>query len=402
MGRIRFSTYLRIKQVLVTCVTAICVVTVLMATGFTSHTTFTKRRYHMTELSDYVSKQFPFGGNELTALNTSEYTSQPVATSTKSPVMKDTFRDFFDLRPVVHPFRTSQKHPFLPDIVLSNDICNGSKVDILIYFNSACDNFQRRRILRETWANRNVFKDITVRAIFILGLPSKRDTQLRLNNENTVYGDLVQGDFTDSFRNLTYKALTAIKWINDNCAQARYVIKSDDDMFVNMFMVVEDFLPMICKKQRTVVCHYKKHGTSVIIRNPKDKWYVPPDVLPDKTTFPDFCSGYVVIMTTDSIPLLYESSFQAPLISIDDVYMFGVLPLFSRKLNYVDGSKYFTLNNKVALEQYKSTKPITYIVANAWQDGSQETYWASTINRLSLWAKRHASIVVLRNSMGPK
>ncbi|XP_067660447.1 beta-1,3-galactosyltransferase 1-like [Haliotis asinina] len=196
--------------------------------------------------------------------------------------------------------------------------------------------------------------------------------------------------------------MIAINWINDNCLQARYVVKADDDMFVNIFMVVEYVLPTIYKKQRTVVCHYKKRGTSVIVRDPKDKWFVPPDVLPDKTTFPDFCSGYVVIMTVDSIPLLFESSFQAPLISIDDVYMFGILPMFSRKLNYVDGSKNFTLNNKMALEQYKSTKPITYIVANAWQDGSQESYWAAAINRLSLWAKRHANIVVLRNSMGPK
>ena len=44
----------------------------------------------------------------------------------------------------------------------------------------------------------------------------------------------IQVDFEDSYRNLTAKAMSALAWIGRYCNQTRYVLKTDDDAYVNM------------------------------------------------------------------------------------------------------------------------------------------------------------------------
>lgn len=139
-------------------------------------------------------------------------------------------------RPPVQKFVPSKQHPNLTvPIISNNQICNSSEVDLLIYFHSLWSHSEHRRVLRESWANKNVFSDIKVRVIFILGKPPTREDQLKINNENLKTRDIIQGNFMDTQQNLTLKSIHAMQWINDNCLQAKYIVKADDDMFVNIF-----------------------------------------------------------------------------------------------------------------------------------------------------------------------
>jgi hypothetical protein len=54
-----------------------------------------------------------------------------------------------------------------------------------------------------------------------------------LEDESNLYQDMVIGPFLDSYRNLTYKHVMALKWVHYHCPEARYVLKSDDDVFVH-------------------------------------------------------------------------------------------------------------------------------------------------------------------------
>ena len=331
-------------------------------------------------------------------------TPTPTITTTISSIQRHSaIRRLFDMRVKPKSHNTTQRHPHLRKLLLSSeDICKGKSVDLLIYFNSAWNNFQRRRILRETWAGKYTFHNLTVRTVFFLGKPASSRDQIKIINEAASYGDIVQGDFLDSFQNLSMKALTCLKWINDYCIHAKYIIKADDDIFVNVFKVVEDILPKFSPTNSTVACHFKPHGTSVIIRNLKSKWFVSNTVFPGQKYFPDFCTGYVAIFTTDVIPKMYEASFKAPYISVDDVYMFGLLPQYFNTLKYIDIKENCTLNNKIALIQYKHpSSPITYVVANAWEDGNMQEYWLATTSKLSPWASAQARIVQLRLHKGP-
>ena len=44
----------------------------------------------------------------------------------------------------------------------------------------------------------------------------------------------MQGHFIDNYFNLTLKTISMMKWISDYCYKVKYVLKVDDDMFVNM------------------------------------------------------------------------------------------------------------------------------------------------------------------------
>lgn len=56
--------------------------------------------------------------------------------------------------------------------------------------------------------------------------------------EYETYQDIVQEDFVDSYKNLTYKGLMALKWISVYCPQADYILKVDDDIMVNTFTLI--------------------------------------------------------------------------------------------------------------------------------------------------------------------
>ncbi|CAK9293523.1 unnamed protein product [Gordionus sp. m RMFG-2023] len=60
-------------------------------------------------------------------------------------------------------------------------------------------------------------------------------TQKRLKIEARKYRDIVQGNFVDSYQNLTYKMIMGFKWIVSRCPKADYILKIDDDVYVDIF-----------------------------------------------------------------------------------------------------------------------------------------------------------------------
>lgn len=52
--------------------------------------------------------------------------------------------------------------------------------------------------------------------------------------ESRTHGDILQEDFVDSYMNLTIKSVMGLKWASTHCPQARFLMKTDDDMFINV------------------------------------------------------------------------------------------------------------------------------------------------------------------------
>ncbi|KAK3099292.1 hypothetical protein FSP39_002118 [Pinctada imbricata] len=329
-----------------------------------------------------------------------ESTTQDVITiaDPQSEVYFDNYKEWFQSKNVTL-YETKDKHPKLPKISIKNsEICKNTKnVDILIYIQSHWENIGKRSLLRETWANRNVFRDISVRIIFILGKPSKSSDQMKVKNENLAHHDIIQGDFIDSFKNITLKSILALHWINEHCLNSRYILKTDDDIFINIFALLEYMISEIYSKNKVVMCQLKQNGTSPIMRDPKNKWYIPEEVFPGKTHFPQFCSGYTVLFTSDLIPDLYKTSFTAPYFSVDDVYVFGYLLPQIKSVQYEDVSNALTLNTKSGLQEYEGNGPLVHVAVGAAEKGAMEKLWTRTLQKLSDWAKRHAKIVDVKN-----
>ena len=59
-----------------------------------------------------------------------------------------------------------------------------------------------------------------------------------------MHQDLVQEEFVDTYDNLTLKTVAGLRWVSLYCSRARYVLKIDDHVFVNLFAVLGELLAL--------------------------------------------------------------------------------------------------------------------------------------------------------------
>lgn len=136
-------------------------------------------------------------------------------------------------------------------------VCNSSNssVYVLVYVHSGPTNHQRRMVIRETWATRTLFPEL--RLVFMIGKSIDNNVMKAIEYENELYRDIVQEDFIDAYKNLSYKGVMALKWISTYCPHTKYVLKVDDDIVVNTFTLI-NHLKFLDKhepaKHTTILC----------------------------------------------------------------------------------------------------------------------------------------------------
>ena len=183
----------------------------------------------------------------------------------------------------------------------------------------------RRDAIRDTWgsvANTSKWLNETlnekVKIVFLLGRTESDRTRRALEEEYTRYGDFLQEDFLESYRNLSLKTVMGLKWVVNYCNRARYVMKCDDDMIAHIPMI----LRLLTKKKyrSSIIGHINKGAMA----QRQGLWRVSPDEFPFQY-FPPYASGSAYILSADIIEGLYDMSEHVPLIPIEDVYVTGVL-----------------------------------------------------------------------------
>ena len=91
----------------------------------------------------------------------------------------------------------------------------------------------------------------------MIGKSLDKNIMKAIEYENELYQDVVQEDFIDAYKNLTYKGIMALKWISTYCPHTKYVLKVDDDIVVNTFTLL-NHLKFLDKhdpnKHGTILC----------------------------------------------------------------------------------------------------------------------------------------------------
>ena len=265
----------------------------------------------------------------------------------------------------------------LPVFMIGNKSMCDSQVEILVYIQSAWENFLKRRSLRRTWASSRRVLGKRVKTFFILGRPKNINDQVRINNEQLLHGDIIEGDFIDSYQNISIKSVIALSWTIRLCSHVKYVIKSDDDIFVNLFNVIDNVLPGMSHDTTSLACHVKEAGTSPIVRDSASKWYIPSNVFPNMTYLPRFCSGYFVVMTYKTVKKLFNQSKKYPLIDVDDVYIFGQLTQ-NTGIKFIDIRSNLTLSDAEGVRSYKKRER-RYLGVGVSGTNSMEELWGLTL-----------------------
>lgn len=118
------------------------------------------------------------------------------------------------------------------------------------------------------------------------------------------------------------KALAALKWISIYCKRADYILKADDDVFVNAFALRRYIYRLHTSDRRTRLIHCRIWKHAPVVRT--GKWAVSTKDM-SRRVYPDYCAGLAYVLTGDVARAFYRMSLRVRFFWIDDVYLTGDL-----------------------------------------------------------------------------
>ncbi|XP_039952071.1 uncharacterized protein LOC126752787 [Bactrocera neohumeralis] len=195
----------------------------------------------------------------------------------------------------------------------------GEDLKLLILISSALNHAEARLAIRQTWAHYGTRRDVSI--AFVLGRSTNESISKELSIENFIYEDMIRGNFIDSYTNLTLKTISTLEWVDLHCQKAKFILKTDDDMFINVPKLLQ-FIDSHIKDKRVIYGRLAKQWKP--IRNKKSKYYVSTDQF-SQPLFPPFTTGPAYLITSDVIHLLYERSLHQVYLKLEDVFTTGIV-----------------------------------------------------------------------------
>lgn len=153
-------------------------------------------------------------------------------------------------------------------------------------------------------------------------------TQEQLFKEQDNFADLLQGNFNDAYRNLSYKHIMGLQWAATECNKSSFIIKIDDDIVHDIFRIkryLEDL-----KEQNPKLANSAEllAGTvwenMPVLREKNSKWYVAEEEYAPNV-YPPYLSGSMYITNPPTALRLVEQSKKVPMMWIDDAWVTGML-----------------------------------------------------------------------------
>lgn len=243
----------------------------------------------------------------------------------------------------------------------------GRYLKLLIAVTSAPSHESARTAIRETWGNVAIRKDIAV--AFMLGSTSNETVNSNIEKEQNLFGDIIQGKFIDTYDNLTLKTISMLEWVDKFCPKASYVLKTDDDMFINISKLL-DFILKRTYEPRAIYGRLAKKWKP--IRNKKSKYYISPQQY-KPAIFPDFTTGPAYLLPANLAKELYVAALNHTYFKLEDVFITGIVAN-NIKIRRIHAPEF--LNKKVKLTPCNVQKGISI-------------HMIKGIEQYDLWKKLH-------------
>ncbi|XP_052830188.1 beta-1,3-galactosyltransferase 1-like [Octopus bimaculoides] len=186
-------------------------------------------------------------------------------------------------------------------------------------------NFKRRSAIRQTWGNKKLLGKLKIKLLFVMGVVDNRLLMDKVKLESIRYNDILQSEFIDTYRNLNSKAMAALLWIATNCHNISYIMKTDDDILVDIFQVVKHLRYLQQYKyarEKFILCN--AWDGMPIVRDKRSKWYVSREEY-SNNLYDVYCSGSAYILSPDMPVRLLKIALKVPRFWVDDVYVTGML-----------------------------------------------------------------------------
>lgn len=208
----------------------------------------------------------------------------------------------------------------LKTILSTNDMCD-SMPYLVVLVPTQHKSVEERHSIRKTWMNpvwANLNRNYTVKLIFVVGTSLNRIDDLIIKDEHEQYKDILEGDFMESYTNLTLKILFGLNWINKFCDSAQYVLKADDDTLI----ILPNLLRFLSQTRlKTRIIGHIVEGEEV---KRKGRWKVDSNLYPHKI-YPPYVFGNSYVIPINIIEHLVTASNYIPMITVEDAYITGIL-----------------------------------------------------------------------------
>ncbi len=231
-------------------------------------------------------------------------------------------------------------HPF--KYTITPGFCAPGKDGPLVvaYVHSAPQKSQKRATIRNTWANKLFHGKYSMEVFFATGLVSNPGIQKALEEESALHKDILQENYIDDYKNLTYKGVGSLRWISDNCRNTKFILKTDDDAFVNVFSLLKHLDDLSRTGQTSNIFLCRLMPNMPVLR--QGKWGIPLEMYPHDR-YPPYCSGLAFVLSMDVAKALYKASYHTPLFWVDDAWLTGMVAA-TAKVNHTQASRAYDLN----------------------------------------------------------
>ena len=239
-------------------------------------------------------------------------------------------------------------------IILEPDECVSRDVAVIIH--SHASDF----ILRSSQRDAMKLQE-TLKPIFVV-FHSKDVQTIELEDEAKSYNDLLFGDMEESYPNLIYKHVMALRWVKDKCAD-NMVIKMDDDIYVNFPSLLDIVKRNIPKNNPNWMMGLLQLGLPVLRTEDSSKWSVGPQDW-SEDFYPDFLSGWCYISSSSAVRnIVNQLEIEDSVFWIDDVMITGVVAE-KRGVERISLNSYFTVHKKImdCCSETKKDEQCDYLV----------------------------------------
>ncbi|XP_037531958.1 N-acetyllactosaminide beta-1,3-N-acetylglucosaminyltransferase 2 [Nematolebias whitei] len=245
----------------------------------------------------------------------------------------------------IQDFITNMQRRDYPVLIQPRGVCGVRGTNerepplILLAIKSTELNYKNRKAIRETWGRagwvqgqkvNSSNKELVggyVRRVFLLGKESSADMDVDISDvlrmESQRHGDILQWDFKDTFFNITLKDVLFWSWFAHHCDQARFILKGDDDVFVNTPKLIAYLHHQFKKPEVSNSMEDFMMGEVIMAAQPnrdkRSKYFIPPGFY--KGFYPMYAGGGGVVYSGLLARRLLNISRTVHLFPIDDVYV---------------------------------------------------------------------------------
>lgn len=260
---------------------------------------------------------------------------------------------------------------------------------------SKCSHASIRQTIRRTWGNTNFlngyFPKIRLKLLFLVDIDAISGKMIEL--EYNFHKDLVQvKSLPEQYEYVTQREAALYQFVKDRCKQTKFLFKTDDDIFINTFL-------LLLSKERfeyfTNATKYVIFGFPIeyglVVRRAVDRIGERYIITPDEyscSRYPTFLSGFGYLMSFKTCSLLVKAyhADKKPF-PLSDVYFTGLLSeMMNIQRELIFHNVNYRYQTKCSEEFFISdNNPFACAASNDHFNGKQPHYVNSFMNNYNLY-----------------